>query len=236
MNRQIFQKAADLLLWAIFPPCCPACGRSMSRDECFCPGCMDSYYPADADCREGKQLPPETNLFAAAYYEGSMREAIHRMKFSGHPGSAATLAPLLLQALRESGAAEGRFDLLVPVPSRPKKVRARGYNQSALLAHELSKRTGIPVSETALVKTRDTRAQHDLSAEERQVNLSGSFRASESEVSGRRILLIDDVLTTGATARECIGALRAAGAQSADLLVLAVTNRDGGHDGTGDSV
>ena len=197
---------------------------------------MDSYYPADAGCREGKQLPPETNLFAAAYYEGSMREAIHRMKFSGHPGSAATLAPLLLQALREGGAAEGRFDLLVPVPSRPKKVRARGYNQSALLARELSKRTGIPVSETALVKTRDTRAQHDLSAEERQVNLSGSFRASESEVSGRRILLIDDVLTTGATARECIGALQTAGAQSVDLLVLAVTSHNAGHDGTGDSV
>lgn len=236
MNRQIFQKTADLLLWAIFPPCCPACGRSISRDECFCPGCMDAFYPADAGCREGKQLPPETNLFAAAYYEGSMREAIHRMKFSGHPGNAAILAPILLQALREGGAAEGRFDLLVPVPSRPKKVRARGYNQSALLARELSKRTGIPVSETALVKTRDTRAQHDLSAEERQVNLSGSFRASESEVSGRRILLIDDVLTTGATARECIGALRAAGAQSADLLVLAVTSRDGGHDGAGNSV
>ena len=83
------------------------------------------------------------------------------------------------------------------------------------------------------MKTRDTRAQHDLSAEERQVNLSGSFRASESEVSGRRILLIDDVLTTGATARECIGALQTAGAQSVDLLVLAVTSHNAGHDGTG---
>ena len=236
MNRQMFQKAADFLLWAIFPPCCPACGRSISRDECFCPGCMETYYPAGADCREGKQLPPETRLFAAAYYNGSMREAVHRFKFSGNPGSAATLAPLLLQALRAGGAAENRFSLLVPVPSRPKKVRARGYNQSALLAREVSKRTGIPFSGTALVKTRDTRAQHNLTAEERQVNLSGSFRASEKEVSGQRILLIDDVLTTGATARECISALQAAGAQSVDLLVLAVTNHGAEHDGTGDSV
>ncbi len=92
MNRQIFQKAADLLLWAIFPPCCPACGRSISRDECFCPGCMDAFYPADAGCREGKQLPPETNLFAAAYYEGSMREAIHRM--GGRPVRPAGPGPL----------------------------------------------------------------------------------------------------------------------------------------------
>ena len=184
----------------------------------------------------GKQLPPETNLFAAAYYEGSMREAIHRMKFSRPPGERHNPRPDPFAGPRESGAAEGRFDLLVPVPSRPKKVRARGYNQSALLATNCPNAPASPVSETALVKTRDTRAQHDLSAEERQVNLSGSFRASESEVSGKRILLIDDVLTTGATARECIGALRAAGAQSVDLLVLAVTSHNAGHDGTGDSV
>ena len=229
------RKILSFVSWAVFPPCCPACGRSIARDECLCPGCMADLYPASGQFREAKQLPPDVSLYAAAFYTGSMREAIHRMKFSGNPGSAAILAPLLIQALPGGGCPDA-FDLVLPVPSRPKKVRARGYNQSALLAKEVSKRTGVPFSSSALLKTRDTRAQHDLTAEERQVNLSGSFSAREAEVSGKRLLLVDDVLTTGATARECVAALKAAGAASVSLLVLAVTSRDGGHDGAGERV
>ncbi len=230
------RKVFGFLSWAVFPPCCPACGRSIARDECLCSGCMADYYPASGQFREAKQLPPDAALYAAAFYTGSMREAVHRMKFSGNPGSAAILAPLLVQALRAGGGRPDDFDLVLPVPSRPKKVRERGYNQSALLAKEVAKRTGIPFSADALLKTRDTRAQHDLTAEERQVNLAGSFSACEAEVSGRRLLLVDDVLTTGATARECVAALKAAGAASVSLLVLAVTSRDGGHDGAGERV
>ena len=236
MNHFYLQKAKEFLMWILFPPCCPACGRSIARDEIFCPSCLKDYFPASSADREWKQLPSGVNLYAAARYKGSMREAIHRFKFSGHAGSAAILAPLLVQALRENGVKPEEIQLLVPVPSRPKKVRARGYNQSALLAREVSRLTDIPFSETALLKTRDTRAQHDLNAEERQTNLSGSFRAEKAAVSGKHILLVDDILTTGATARECIGALKDAGASSVDILVLAVTQHQTGYDGAANRV
>ena len=234
MNRYL-KKAADFLLWAVFPPCCPACGRTISRRESFCPACLKTLYPTGPTAREGKQLPAEVKLFAAGYYEGSMREAIHRFKFSSHPGSAAILAPLLLDALKREKAGKDDFDLLVPVPSRPKRLRERGYNQSALLAEAVSAATGIPFSDTALLKTRDTRAQHDLTADERRQNLTGSFSASEA-VSGKRILLVDDVLTTGATACECFAALKAAGAVPAGLMVLAVTRHEQGHNPPPDGI
>lgn len=175
MNRQIFQKAAGFAPLGHFPALLPRpAGGAYPGMSASAPAAWTPFTRRTRDAGKGNSSRRRQTSLPPPITKGVCGRPSTRMKFSGHPGSAATLAPLLLQALREGGAAEGRFDLLVPVPSRPKKVRARGYNQSALLARELSKRTGIPVSETALVKTRDTRAQHDLSAEERQVNLSGA--------------------------------------------------------------
>ena len=108
----------------------------------------------------------------------------------------------------------------MPVPLHNARYRERGFNQSALVALALSRRWGIPVSETALVRNRQTRSQVGLSAPQRADNIRGAFTAG-AEVRGKVILLVDDVMTTGATASACARGLRQGGAEETRVLTLA---------------
>jgi ComF family protein len=117
-------------------------------------------------------------------------------------------------------------DVLVPVPLHPKRLRKRGFNQSLLLAREFSQRKGAPgvplVLPRALVRARSTATQAGLSLSEREANIKGAFVVvSPGKIKGMRLLLVDDVLTTGATARACARALMDAGALRVDVLTLA---------------
>ncbi len=226
-------KFTQFLSNLFFPPTCPDCGRSIARGEIFCPACSKNLErPAPEDvcsrcgknpCTCGELHPVFGRTFPAAYYTGSMTRAVHNLKFNHHPGHAKTLAPLLVQTLRERGIrGKAEYDLLVAAPMSKKRYKQRGYNQAALLATETAKLTGIPFDPAALSKIRETKAQHDLSADERRTNLTGSFQAARA-VQGKRILLCDDVLTTGSTANEAAQALLNAGAASVDILVLSVT-------------
>lgn len=112
-------------------------------------------------------------------------------------------------------------DVLVPVPLHSRRLRSRGYNQSALLAREIGKRVFLPVVEDRLVRTRNSRPQVDVaSREERRVNVAGNF-ACDSDVSGLAVLLIDDVATTGSTISECAHVLKDAGASTVHALAMA---------------
>jgi ComF family protein len=113
-------------------------------------------------------------------------------------------------------------DILIPVPLYPRRKRVRGYNQSALLARELGRHVGLPVEEGALVRERNTPSQAErLSAKERKVNVAGAFGYRGQGLQGQRVLLIDDVATTGATLDACAQALRQAGAASVWALTFA---------------
>ncbi len=226
------KKAVNFILDVLFPPCCPACGRSIRKEEGFCPECMREVFipfPGKLCPRCGKNpcicselSPPYQRTWAAAFYEGAVQRAVRRFKFHNHPGSAELLGGMMAETFLSSGAEAKEFDLLVPIPSRARKKRQRGYNQAVLLAKEISKRTKIPMNEKVLIKIRDTKAQHNLNEQDRLKNLKGSFSAGK-EVCGQKILLIDDVLTTGSTAKEAATALFAAGAEEVSVLVLAVT-------------
>ncbi len=120
------------------------------------------------------------------------------------------------------------FDLIVPIPMRRKRLSERGFNQAVVISQDLSRFTGIPLQRSALEKTRDTLPQVGLSRSERLTNLAGSFGVTRpSMISRLRILLIDDVSTTGSTIREASRTLINAGAGSVDVLVLAF--RDSAH-------
>ncbi len=146
-----------------------------------------------------------------------MRQAIHEFKYEGVADLALPLAEWLVAAwhLHRLDA-----DLIVPVPLHPKREAERGYNQSALLARALARAVDAPVAPAELVRTVSTRPQVGLTAEERKRNIAGAFRCA-GDVTGQRIVLVDDVCTTGATLEACGQALRDAGAAGVWGLTLA---------------
>ena len=146
---------------------------------------------------------------------------MHELKYRSRRRAADRISEAMLDDLRVRGVLAGAA-VLVPVPLHPRRRRARGFNQSELLARELGRRAGIAVAAAALVRRQDTPPQTGLSAAARRANVRGAFAVRHrSQVSGRAVVLVDDVLTTGATAAACAQALRAAGAREVRLLTAA---------------
>jgi ComF family protein len=188
-----------------------------------------SSFPLDEQglcglCRRG------ASGFDAAYsfgfYEGELRELIHLFKY----GRVQTLAKPLGRLLAAALPRDQEFDVIVPMPLHWRKRWQRGFNQSALLASEIARRTHIPVKK-ALRRIRFTTAQAGLTNAKRRRNVSGAFRARRKPaLDGKRVLLVDDVMTTGATAASCARALKMAGAKRVTLLTLARVDRRMGFD------
>ena len=148
-----------------------------------------------------------------------MRQAIHQFKYHGVKALASPLAQLMAESLETKPVPA---DVIVPVPLHPRRLRERGYNQSGLLAQELGKRSGLPVTDKPLVRHRDAPAQaRTASAEARRNNVRGAFSCNDSRLEGKQVLIIDDVCTTGATLDSCAAALKEAGASSVWGLTLA---------------
>ncbi|MBN1178288.1 MAG: ComF family protein [Anaerolineae bacterium] len=114
-------------------------------------------------------------------------------------------------------------DVIVPVPLHPERLHQRGYNQTALLAHHMSRATGIPVAEHMLIRTRNTGSQMRLAAEARRQNVAEAFLCPDGYARGKHVLVLDDVCTTGATLEACADALHAADAATVHALTLART-------------
>lgn len=145
------------------------------------------------------------------YYEGPVKDCVHRYKFYGAAAYTAPCAALMEECVRASIA--GAFDAVSWVPLSRRRLRSRGYDQARLLAEELAKRLDVPLIST-LKKVRDTAPQsRSGAAKNRYENISGAYRAIDGAAAGRRILLVDDVITTGATLSECAVTLRQAGAK-----------------------
>jgi ComF family protein len=152
-------------------------------------------------------------------FEGIIRRAIHELKYHNLRGLAPLLAGLLYDYLVGNPLPA---DVLVPVPLHRKRQRDRGYNQSALLARELGRCSGLPVAVEDLVRHRYAVPQaRSADLNERQKNVTGAFTCPDDRFQGKRVLLIDDVSTSGATLNACAGALKAAGAAEVWGLVMA---------------
>jgi competence protein ComFC len=155
-----------------------------------------------------------SRIIAFGIYESVLAEAVHQFKFRGLKRFARPLGDFI------AGLDLPSADGIVPVPMTVKGLRQRGFNQSLLLACRISKRKGIPVLPNALLKQRETVSQLGLSAVERKKNLKNAFVVKD-KVQGRELLLIDDVVTTGATVEECSKALMRAGAGSVTVVAVA---------------
>ncbi len=150
-------------------------------------------------------------------YRGALRELVHLFKYRGMRPLSRPLGAWLAEVTRVEGLAE--CEAVVPLPLDPERRRARGYNQSELLAREVARRLGLPLVPQACRRVRPTAPQAGLTRAQRRANVQGAFAADPRLVRNRTVLLVDDVMTTGATLNACARTLRQAGA----ARVLAVT-------------
>ncbi|AMK10820.1 ComF family protein [Pseudodesulfovibrio indicus] len=223
---------------------CPVCGTVMAdrtRPLCarcavelplrtggYCPSCGEMY-GREADpptrCAECRLTPPPWDgLYLHGRYAGLLRDLILGFKFGNSYGRARLLADLGALAY---GSGRGLPpDLVVPVPLHTRRLLWRGFNQSLEIARGVAGRLSVPLSTEALTRTRNTPPQTRLGVKERQANIKGAIAARPDLVRGRRVLLVDDVYTTGSTLRECARTLRRAGCEGVEVLVLARTQRE----------
>ena len=208
----------------LYPPVCAGCGTSNYR---WCPECRNStqlmeihYCQVCGEPQLSKQLdtcvnckqtrPAYTAMRSWAWFRGPLRQAIHQLKYKRDMALGEVLALPLEQILRIE---DWAVDVILPVPLSHKRQSSRGYNQAALLAWPLALRFALPYLPRALKRVRDTLSQTDLSAADRRDNVAGAFEADANQVNACTILLVDDVITTGATMEACAAALRDAGAE-----------------------
>ncbi len=161
------------------------------------------------------QPPSYVKVYAVGVYEQSLRQAIQRFKFNGGIGLDRSLGRLLEQTID----ADLSIDLVIPIPLHRKRLQQRSYNQALLLAREFAGIRTLTVVNDLLLKIRETESQLGLSAKERMKNLQGAF-ALQRKVSGKKILLVDDVMTTGATVETCSRVLLEGGAAEIRVAVI----------------
>ncbi len=218
----------------LFPHYCLICGERLSADRLMiCPACLDLLprYPGsealyDAEKRiEGHAPFTEYRSDLGFTHHNPVRDLIHTIKYEGHPELGERLGQLFApEHLRAGHFAD--IGVAVPVPLTPRRLRRRGYNQSAYIARGLTGGLGIPLDETLLARRDSAGTQTHRGREARWASMREAFYVPDPDkVSRRRILIIDDVLTTGATLSACALALMEAGAESVSYYTLACGER-----------
>lgn len=211
-SRELREWLETGLDW-VYPPKCALCGRMGPRG--LCDDCREEFIPLE---RTVQRLGPPSPLQSQASlfrYDGRARQAVRRLKYERATSIAPPMASMIASGALELGIMD--WDVIVPVPIHWRRRCERGFNQSELLAAALPKRQ---VRSDLLKRTRATRPQVGLSISQRLQNLRGAFQAS-AQAAGRRVALLDDVLTSGGTATACAHALLAAGAEEVCVFTFA---------------
>ena len=249
-DRTWTRQALEVLLDILFPPACVACERLLSPavHDAFCIPCGERVQPTRSPLCQlcGRPYPSQRRddhlcgacllrppAFSAArswacYPRDSdvshpLRQVIHRFKYGRQAALGHSLGRLMAQACRP-WFRESDLDLIVPVPLHPRRLRWRGFNQSVVLGREVGREWGMPLDPFVLVRKAETAPQSTLSLNQRGLNVRGAFRiAPRRNVKGLRLLLVDDVYTSGATVNECARVLVRSGAREVRVLTLGRT-------------
>ncbi len=217
----------------VYPPFCVICGKPDARY--ICSECIDKVQYIEAPYCRTCGAPSETircvecrqrefafeSAHSAGVYECVLREAIHELKYSFHAALAEPLGDVMAERFSKTMLA-GKVDVAVPVPIHRSRMLVRGFNQSEEITRRMCTRVSLPVEAGVLFQARKTRHQVDLPQDRRESNVKGAFAVHEpGKVRSKRVLLVDDVFTTGATLDEAASALLAAGAKSVHVYTLA---------------
>ncbi|MBD3306511.1 ComF family protein [candidate division KSB3 bacterium] len=210
----IFCKTCWSRIVLISEPVCPQCGKPFDSSV------VRQHAPHR--CGACRTSPPFFDFaFAPAHYDGVLKEAILQFKFHQKPGLGRPLAHLLLGQIPPDLALQD-YEVILPVPLHKSRQKQRGYNQAAILARHLARPYHLELMPHNLIRTRDTHAQSLLQgSQERQTNVKNAFHLRSPEaIRDRRVILVDDVLTTGATVNECAKTLKNAGARTVCVLTV----------------
>jgi ComF family protein len=213
--KSFLQHLLNIGIDLLFPPRCVGCGRV---DAVWCEYCQEKLdetpFPPHV-----KPLSPLAGMASTAVHQGTIREGVQGLKY----GNARLLAhPLGERLVKQLRAQNWPISMIVPVPLHTTRLAERGYNQAQLLSEHVAQETLLPCLPEAVQRQRNTQSQVTLSAVERLTNLQDAFQATPHLVSNQRILLIDDVYTTGATLSACAQAFLQAGAQAVYGLTVTV--------------
>ena len=228
------REIVNALLDIVYPIYCGGCGKTgypvcreciasftMVEDDLACPIC-GRWVGGKTVC--GECLQHERGFeegYFGFYFEEKLREALHSFKFRGRKDVGKWLVHIIEKKI---ASLSHRFDCIIPIPVTEKRLKERGFNQSFIIGNEISKITGKPIYHSVLFKVKETKDQFSLHRDERRKNVKGVFAAKDVErIDAKRILLVDDLLTTGCTAKEASRVLRKAGARKALFFGLART-------------
>lgn len=238
ITRSVF-KLGELIL---FPSRCQLCGCLLENpsEKLVCRGCIRSLRPARGfRCDRCGRLfygeqeshlctgcldnpPPFSCHRSAAEYEGNIKDLILLLKYRGLQPLAGIFSAFILNSLADEKGLWDELDAIVPVPLHPRRRRHRGFNQAQLIGRAVAKELNLPVIENNLIKVRNNPPQTSLGGRERRDNVRGAYRVRKTgRFEGKKILLIDDVYTTGATVSECSAVLRQASAGDVRALTIA---------------
>ncbi|RKY31819.1 MAG: hypothetical protein DRP68_04470 [Candidatus Omnitrophota bacterium] len=189
------------------PPLCRMCSLPLKSNSNLCRNCRNKYFFYD-------------QLVSVALYQTPLSSLIHLFKYREYAFLKKFFASLMVSHLKRIGFDFTPYNLIVSVPSHPLRIREKGYNQSQLLAEELSSFLNIPYSKNILICTKYHKTQTQLNYRERILNIEGNFCA-QGDLTGKNIILVDDVVTTKATISECSKVLKERGASSITIITLA---------------
>ena len=201
---------------------CRACLTDMSSlSSAHCSCCAQPFPNATSNhlCSSCLKRPPSFSIVhAAGLYQGNIKDAVHQLKYRNQLTLAKPLGQLLGKIVAAAGAGFAP-DCIVPVPLHPHRLRQRGYNQALELARPISRELNVPLDTTLLQRCRKTLQQQGLSATERRSNLRNAFTLT-SKTPAIKVLLVDDVMTTGETVRECCRVLVAGGVKEVQVAII----------------
>lgn len=232
MLFQRVKNLADDLLGVFFPDTCRACGQPLADGERFlCLTCLGELLYSGFERIPNNPLEQRINRICPHAIEGSalflfehdnpVRPLIHRLKYGNRPDIGFELGRMMGRSLRDCPRFSD-YDVLVPVPLHSKRLRKRGYNQALVLCEGISVETGIALSGTTLARTRSNKTQTSLSLLERWKNTEYLFTlADPAALAGKRVLIVDDVFTTGATLASCAETVAGAGPKKIGVFTLA---------------